>query len=351
MAETGSDARAVQAAGAPARAADAPPPTTSVALADLDGRTAYRLLTGLVAPRPIAWVSTLSPAGVPNLAPFSFFTLLTGRPPTVMFAAGDRPGGEAKDTLANALATGEFVVNLADRQLAEAVNATSAMVAPDVDEFALAGLATAPSVEVAPPRVAAAPAALEARVSQVVPVEGSPATMVLGHVLRVHVRTDLLAADGLVDAERFGPVARLGRDEYAALGEVFRLRRPSKRAGTAEPRGRLEQPARAFAEARPLVLEQPALALHAGGVAREPAVGGDDAVARHHHRQPVGAVGLSHGPHRLGVAQALREPQVGERPTRGDAPQLAPHAELEGAARQRQGRGELAPPPAEVVDQ
>src|SRR5690606_18920164 len=128
--------RAVQAAGAPARAADAPPPTTSVALADLDGRTAYRLLTGLVAPRPIAWVSTLSPAGVPNLAPFSFFTLLTGRPPTVMFAAGDRPGGEAKDTLANALATGEFVVNLADRQLAEAVDATSAMVAPDVDEFA-----------------------------------------------------------------------------------------------------------------------------------------------------------------------------------------------------------------------
>src|SRR5690606_28073231 len=152
-----------------------------------------------------------------------------------MFAAGDRPGGEAKDTLANALATGEFVVNLADRQLAEAVNATSAMVAPDVDEFALAGLATAPSVEVAPPRVAAAPAALEARVSQVVPVAGSPATMVLGHVLRVHVRTDLLAAAGWVESGRSGPVARLGRDGCAALGGVFRRRRPSRRAGTAEP--------------------------------------------------------------------------------------------------------------------
>src|SRR5690606_9159520 len=112
--------------------------------------------------------------------------------------------------------------------------------------------------------------------------------------------------------------------------------RPSPRGlpRTAGPRGRLEQPARAVAEPRPLVLEQPALTLHAGGVAREPAVGSDDAVARHHHSQPVGAVGLGHGPHRPGVAQALREPQVGERPARRDAPQLVPHAELEGAARQ-----------------
>lgn len=200
--------------------------TTSFVVADLPGREAYRLLNTLVIPRPIAWISTLSEEGVPNLAPFSFFTIITGRPLTIMFASGQRAPGEPKDTLGNAVATGEFVVNLTDRSLAEKMNLTSATVAPHVNEFERYGLEAAPSTDVAPPRVAAAPAALEARVSQVVPVEDSPSTMVLGRVLRVHVREGLLAEDGMADPEKHRPIARLGRDEYAALGEVFRLKRP-----------------------------------------------------------------------------------------------------------------------------
>lgn len=207
--------------------AEAAPAGPGVRLDDLDGRDAYRLLTSLIIPRPIAWVSTLSAAGVANLAPYSFFNLVAGRPPTVAVSVGSRGNGEPKDTLVNARETGEFVINLAHEPLARALNATSAPWAPGVSEFQEAGLAALPSTDVAPPRVAGAPAALEARVTQLVPIEGSTYTMILGRVLRVHIREDLLAPDGLVDAERFAPIARLGRDEYAALGPLFRLTRPA----------------------------------------------------------------------------------------------------------------------------
>lgn len=201
---------------------------TSQRLDELEGRAAYRILTSLVIPRPIAWVSTVSKKGAHNLAPYSFFNLVTGSPPTVMISVGSRRTGEPKDTLVNAQETGEFVVNLADETLADALNATSAPVEPGVSEFERAGLVTVPSTDVAPPRVAAAPAALECRVTQLVPVDGSSSTMILGRVLRVHVREDLLAPDGLVDAERFAAISRLGRDEYATLGTLFRLDRPAR---------------------------------------------------------------------------------------------------------------------------
>ncbi|MFA5552687.1 MAG: flavin reductase family protein [Trueperaceae bacterium] len=200
--------------------------TTSFAIADLHGRHAYRLLTSLVVPRPIAWISTLAADGTPNLAPFSFFNIVSGRPLMVMFSSGRRAPGEPKDSLANAVATGEFVVNLADEALAEQVNLTSATVGPNVNEFEAFGVRPAPSIDVKPPRVASAKAALEARVAQVIPIEGSTSTMVLGHVLRVHVSEDLLGPDGLADATRLAPIARLGRDEYATLGRVFSLARP-----------------------------------------------------------------------------------------------------------------------------
>ena len=195
-------------------------------VADLGSKDAYKLLTSALVPRPIAWVSTVSSVGVPNLAPYSFFNAVAGDPLTVMFAPSFKPDGVPKDSLKNAQETGEFVVNLADEALAEALNHTSGAFAHGVSEFAEAGLEALPSSLVAPPRVAAAPVALECRVSQIVPVTDSRSVMVLGQVLVLHVRGDLLGDDGLIVAERFQPIARLGRDEYTALGRVFRLERP-----------------------------------------------------------------------------------------------------------------------------
>ncbi len=192
----------------------------------LGNPAAYRLLTSALIPRPIAWVSTLSGGGVPNLAPYSFFNAVASDPLTVMFSPDARDDGSPKDSLRNAQETGEFVVNLADEALAEALNHTSGAWAHGTDEFAQAGLEKAPSSLVAPPRVAAAPVALECRVSQIVSVAGSGSTMVLGHVLALQVRQDLLGEDGLVVAERYLPIARLGRTEYSTLGRVFSLTRP-----------------------------------------------------------------------------------------------------------------------------
>ena len=195
-------------------------------VAELGSNDAYKLLTTALVPRPIAWVSTVSTEGTPNLAPYSFFNAVASDPPTVMFAPGAKADGSPKDSLKNTRDTGEFVVNLADEPLAAALNETSAAWAHGVDEFTQTGLEAAPSSLVRPPRVAAAPVALECRVSQLVEVAGSDSTLVLGQVLMVQVRRDLLGADGLIVAERYRPVARLGRDEYSTLGRIFSLTRP-----------------------------------------------------------------------------------------------------------------------------
>jgi flavin reductase (DIM6/NTAB) family NADH-FMN oxidoreductase RutF len=181
-------------------------PATAFEVAELEGRAAYRLLTSALVPRPIAWVSTRSLAGAANLAPYSFFNAVASDPLTVMFAPGRRADGSPKDSLQNARETGEFVVNLADETLAEALNHTSGAWPHGTDEFAKAGLEAAPS--------------------SLVPVSGSSSTLVLGQVLVIHVRRDLLEPDGLIDAARYRPIARLGRDEYSTLGRVFSLARP-----------------------------------------------------------------------------------------------------------------------------
>lgn len=199
--------------------------TISIAPDELPPREAYRLMLSVIVPRPIAWVSTVAADGIPNLAPFSFFNGVAGTPPTVMFSVGQRKG-QPKDTLRNVREVGEFVVNLVDDALAEAMNKTSGDWPSEVDEFALAGLATAPSVEVRPPRVAAAPITMEAKVTQIVPVEGTASTMILGRVVRYHIRNGLLRSNGLVDPALLRPIARLGGDEYATIGRVFSMIRP-----------------------------------------------------------------------------------------------------------------------------
>lgn len=182
------------------------------------GVDAYRLLTALVVPRPIAWISTVSVDGIANLAPFSFFNVASGTPPMVLFVSVGRT-----DTLDNVRATGEFVVNIANESLAEQVNASSAHLAPEVDEAAELGLATEPSLRVAPRRVAASPASIECRLFDATEVGDS--TVVIGEVVAMTV------ADAVLDGqhprfETMAPVARLGDDEWGAPSRVVRRDRP-----------------------------------------------------------------------------------------------------------------------------
>ena len=182
----------------------------------------------IVAPRPIGWISTLGAGGTPNLAPYSYFNAIGDAPPIVAFSSSG-----IKHSVENAEATGEFVCNLATRALAEAMNATSAVVTEDVDEFALAGLEMAPCRIVAPPRVAASPAALECRLLQVVDLvdlDGASAghRLAIGQVVGVHIDPAYLR-DGLFDTAAARAIARAGyRDEYfeATPETLFRMLRP-----------------------------------------------------------------------------------------------------------------------------
>ncbi len=177
----------------------------------------------IVAPRPIGWISTLSAAGVVNLAPYSFFNAVGENPPMVMFSSQGH-----KDSLTNIEATGEFVCSIASYDLREAMNVTSASVGPEVDEMALAGLTPAPSRLVKPPRVAAAPAALECRLWQVLPLPshgGEGYTIVIGEVVGVHIE-DRFIVDGRVDTAAMQPIARLGYGDYAVVNTKFTIARP-----------------------------------------------------------------------------------------------------------------------------
>ncbi len=181
---------------------------------------AYRLLTALVVPRPIAWVSTLDREGRGNLAPHSFFTVASGKPPVVLFSSLGR-----KDTVRNIEETGEFVVNFSSESLLEQVNATSAPFEHGDDEAAQLGITTEPSATVAPPRVAESPASIECRRERI--VEVGNAFVVFGAVTAISVRDDVLE-DGHPAMELLRPVSRLGRDEWGRPPEAFRQTRPKR---------------------------------------------------------------------------------------------------------------------------
>ena len=189
----------------------------------------------LVAPRPIGWISTLDNAGRANLAPFSFFNAVSYTPPQVIFSGGGRvgPRGVAmpvKDSVANAEATGEFVVNLCSWALREAMNATSEEVPPGTDEFALAGLEKLPARLVKPPRVAGCPAHLECRTVAVIPTKSRPGhtanRIVLGEVVGVHIDEAILTG-GIVDQAKLQLIGRLGHNQYCRVSDVFALDRPT----------------------------------------------------------------------------------------------------------------------------
>ena len=176
-------------------------------------------------PRPIAWVSSESTAGIPNLAPFSQFTNLSFDPPHILISARANT-----DTARNVNQTGEFVINMATLALKDAVNATSAVVGPEVDEAALAGLEMLPATLVKPRRVAASPVQMECRLHSSVVIPGrlpdSAHNVIIGRVIGVHIRDDVLTPDGRIDIAKIHPLARLGYLDYTSVDSAFTMPPP-----------------------------------------------------------------------------------------------------------------------------
>jgi len=181
--------------------------------------------TSLVVPRPIGWISTISPTGVVNLAPYSFFNLIASNPPFVMFSSNSR-----KHTQNHSQSGGEFVFNLATYALRTQMNVSGGDYAEDVSEPEVAKLALTASRKVKPPRVAASPIALECIYSQTVRLTSSNGKqhkyeMVIGEVVNVHIDDDVIV-NGMIDQSRILPIARLGyRGDYAVVENIFEMKR------------------------------------------------------------------------------------------------------------------------------
>lgn len=194
----------------------------------LGHRLAHDPLNAIVAPRPIGWISTISAAGVVNLAPYSFFNLFAYKPPVIGFSSQGW-----KDSVANAEATGEFVWNLATRAQAEAMNASSALVPAEVDEFELAGLGKSKSRLVAPPGVLDSPVQFECKVTQIIQLQTKEGAafdqwLVLGEAVGIHIDSDLIE-DGVYQTAKALPITRGGGPaDYFEITQdrLFKMRRP-----------------------------------------------------------------------------------------------------------------------------
>ena len=183
----------------------------------------------IITPRPIGWISTRSSDGQDNLAPYSFFNGVAYEPPQVMFsstsAKDDR--GDTKDSVANIRDTGVFCVNIVQYDMRDAMNASSGPWDKEVDEFTFAEIERAECEVIACSRVAGAPAALECKLTQIVPLEGTSNFAVFGQVVGVHIRDNVLV-DGMIDVTKYLPLARLGYRDYAYIDRPFTLKRPNE---------------------------------------------------------------------------------------------------------------------------
>ncbi len=194
-----------------------------ISLDTLHPQQIYKLMTGSVVPRPIAWISTLSQDGQANLAPFSYFNAVSANPPTVMFSAGLHSVDRPKDTLRNVLETGEFVVNIVTESVAAAMNLSSVAAPYGVDEFEFAGVTPAPSRTTRAPRVLESPVNFECKLSDIYPVGSN--SVVFGRIVHIQVNDELL--DGYkIDPEKLRPVGRLAGTTYSRVRELFDLERP-----------------------------------------------------------------------------------------------------------------------------
>ena len=213
-----------------------------VAPSQLAHRELYNILISAVVPRPIAWVSSLSASGEPNLAPFSFFNAVCAKPPLLAFAPGMRapkkgeaaadetaghPGVHIKDTLGNIRETGEFVINVVTFELAEAMNLTSGEYDASINEFELAKVASAPSRVVRPPRVADSPVSFECKLHQILDFNTGPegGSLVIGEIVSIHVDERHLK-DGRLDRNSLDLIGRMGGLQYTRTAERFEMVRP-----------------------------------------------------------------------------------------------------------------------------
>jgi flavin reductase (DIM6/NTAB) family NADH-FMN oxidoreductase RutF len=188
----------------------------------------YKLMIGMVVPRPIAFVSSLDEKGIRNLAPFSYFMACTADPPVVCFVSSYRKAETlTKDTLRNISATKEFVVNIVSEEFADRMNLTSAEVAPEIDEFELSGLTPIGSELVRPPRVGESRAQMECRLRQLLPIGDAPGggTVIFGDVLRFHV-DQTIVENYKIDPEKLKAVGRMGGPTYVRTHDRFDMARP-----------------------------------------------------------------------------------------------------------------------------
>jgi flavin reductase (DIM6/NTAB) family NADH-FMN oxidoreductase RutF len=185
------------------------------------------VLTGVIVPRPIAFVSSVSTNGIVNLSPFSFFNAMAYDPATIVLGISRSAGWKEKDTLANIEATGEFVVNVVVDDIAEAMNSTAAEFPTDVDEFEVGGLTAAPSEMVCAPRVAESPVNMECRLNQVVSIgDGGGHALVIGEIILMHIRDDIINGHR-INHQRLKPVGRLAGNMYCTTHDVYELVRPT----------------------------------------------------------------------------------------------------------------------------
>jgi flavin reductase (DIM6/NTAB) family NADH-FMN oxidoreductase RutF len=196
-------------------------------LSELSPGQRYRVLSSLVVPRPIAWVTTLNEDGSVNAAPFSYFNLMGENPPLAVLGIGKRGDGSAKDSFRNLRRTGEFVINTVTEENAESMNLCATEFPPGESEVAALGLATEPSVKVKPPRLAIAPANFEAREVQTLLIGGNQ--IVVGELLVAHIRDEFIDAQTLrVHTEKMGIIGRLQGGEgggYSRTREPFHMKR------------------------------------------------------------------------------------------------------------------------------
>ena len=188
----------------------------------------YKLMSGFIVPRPIAFVSTVAADGVFNVAPFSYFMPISATPPLLAFSIR-HPSGRTKDTLANLNASGDFVVNIVTITIAEAMNVTAADVGPEIDEFQLAGLTPVPSTQVSAPRVAESPVNLECRLVETHAYGEPPLrqSVVVGEIVVAHIEDRLLRADGSVDPSLLEAIGRLSGSDYCRSTDLFAMKRPA----------------------------------------------------------------------------------------------------------------------------
>ena len=193
----------------------------------LNRQDAHALLVGAILPRPIAFVSTVGKDGIHNIAPFSFFTGMSTKPAVVGFAVGCRRDGTKKDTLVNIEYTKDYVINLVNEELAEAMNQAAGEYPSHVDEFKVAGLTPVKSDLVKSPRVAESPVNLECRLMQILEFGQSPNvnSFIIGEVICVHVQEGTWV-DGVIKASKVQAIGRLGEDLYCRTKDIFEMKRP-----------------------------------------------------------------------------------------------------------------------------